>query len=257
MNELKVFNSPEFGQVRTFDKGGEPWFVGKDVATILGYERTADAIRAHVDDDDKGVGEIQTPGGKQKIVIINESGLYSLVLSSKLPTAKKFKHWITSEVLPAIRKTGGYIANAETMTDAEIMSKALLIAKQTIESREQRIHSLEAETERMKPKEIFADAVSASNSSILIGDLAKILHGNGIKIGRGRLFAWMREHGFLIKQKGTSYNMPTQRAMELGLFRVKEGSYVDGKGNNIITKTTKVTGKGQQYFINKFLAEKS
>lgn len=257
MNELKVFNSPEFGQVRTFDKDGEPWFVGKDVATILGYERTADAIRAHVDDDDKGVGEIQTPGGKQKIVIINESGLYSLVLSSKLPTAKKFKHWITSEVLPAIRKTGGYIANAETMTDAEIMSKALLIAKQTIESREQRIHSLEAETERMKPKEIFADAVSASNSSILIGDLAKILHGNGIKIGRGRLFAWMREHGFLIKQKGTSYNMPTQRAMELGLFRVKEGSYVDGKGNNIITKTTKVTGKGQQYFINKFLAEKS
>lgn len=257
MNELKVFNSPEFGQVRTFDKDGEPWFVGKDVAIILGYERTADAIRAHVDEDDKGVGEIQTPGGKQKIVIINESGLYSLVLSSKLPTAKKFKHWVTSEVLPAIRKTGGYIANAETMTDAEIMSKALLIAKQTIESREQRIHSLEAETERMKPKEIFADAVSASNSSILIGDLAKILHGNGIKIGRGRLFAWMREHGFLIKQKGTSYNMPTQRAMELGLFRVKEGSYVDGKGNNIITKTTKVTGKGQQYFINKFLAEKS
>lgn len=255
MNELKIFNSSEFGQVRTVTIDGEPWFIGKDVATILGYERTADAIRAHVDEDDKGVGEIQTPGGKQKIVIINESGLYSLVLSSKLPTAKKFKHWITSEVLPAIRKTGGYIANAETMTDAEIMSKALLIAKQTIESREQRIHSLEAETERMKPKEIFADAVSASNSSILIGDLAKILHGNGIKIGRGRLFAWMREHGFLIKQKGTSYNMPTQRAMELGLFRVKEGSYVDGKGNNIITKTTKVTGKGQQYFINKFLGK--
>lgn len=171
-----------------------------------------------------------------------------------MPTAKQFKRWVTAEILPSIRKTGGYIANAETMTDAEIMSKALLIAKQTIENREQRIHSLEAETERMKPKEIFADAVSASNSSILIGDLAKILHGNGIKIGRGRLFAWMREHGFLIKQKGTSYNMPTQRAMELGLFRVKEGSYVDGKGNNIITKTTKVTGKGQQYFINKFLA---
>ena len=255
MNELKIFNSSEFGQVRTITIDGEPWFIGKDVATILGYERTADAIRAHVDEDDKGVGEIQTPGGKQKIVIINESGLYSLVLSSKLPTAKKFKHWVTAEILPSIRRTGGYIANAETMTDAEIMSKALLIAKQTIESREQRIHSLEAETERMKPKEIFADAVSASNSSILIGDLAKILHGNGIKIGRGRLFAWMREHGFLIKQKGTSYNMPTQRAMELGLFRVKEGSYVDGKGNNIITKTTKVTGKGQQYFINKFLGK--
>ncbi|WP_292300462.1 phage antirepressor [Megasphaera sp.] len=255
MNELQIFKSPEFGQVRTVMIGGEPWLVGKDIATALGYTNTRKALNDHVDDEDKGVTKCDTLGGAQEMTIINESGLYSLVLSSKLPTAKKFKHWITSEVLPAIRKTGGYIANAETMTDAEIMSKALLIAKQTIESREQRIHSLEAETERMKPKEIFADAVSASNSSILIGDLAKILHGNGIKIGRGRLFAWMREHGFLIKQKGTSYNMPTQRAMELGLFRVKEGSYVDGKGNNIITKTTKVTGKGQQYFINKFLGK--
>lgn len=255
MNELQIFNSPEFGQVRTVTIDGEPWFIAKDVATALGYSNTRDAIAKHVDDDDKNTVVIRDGKGNPNQTIINESGLYSLVLSSKLPTAKKFKHWITSEVLPAIRKTGGYIANAETMTDAEIMSKALLIAKQTIESREQRIHSLEAETERMKPKEIFADAVSASNSSILIGDLAKILHGNGIKIGRGRLFAWMREHGFLIKQKGTSYNMPTQRAMELGLFRVKEGSYVDGKGNNIITKTTKVTGKGQQYFINKFLGK--
>lgn len=257
MNELQIFNSPEFGQVRTVTIDGEPWFIAKDVATALGYSNTRDAIAKHVDDDDKNTVVIRDGKGNPNQTIINESGLYSLVLSSKLPTAKKFKHWITSEVLPAIRKTGGYIANAETMTDAEIMSKALLIAKQTIDNREQRIHSLELETERMKPKEIFADAVSASNSSILIGDLAKILHGNGIKIGRGRLFAWMREHGYLIKQKGTSYNMPTQRAMELKLFKVKEGSYVDGKGNNVITKTTKVTGKGQQYFINKFLAEKS
>lgn len=256
MNELQIFNSPEFGQVRTVTIDGESWFIAKDVATALGYSNTRDAIAKHVDDDDKNTVVIRDGKGNPNQTIINESGLYSLVLSSKLPTAKKFKHWITSEVLPAIRKTGGYIANAETMTDAEIMSKALMIAKQTIESREQRIHSLEAETERMKPKEIFADAVSASNSSILIGDLAKILHGNGIKIGCGRLFAWMREHGYLIKQKGTSYNMPTQRAMELKLFKVKEGSYVDGKGNNVITKTTKVTGKGQQYFINKFLAEK-
>lgn len=256
MNELQIFKSQEFGQVRTVTIDGEPWFVAKDVADALGYSNSRDALARHVDDEDKTSVVIPDTGSnyKSKATLINESGLYSLVLSSKLPTAKKFKHWITSEVLPAIRRTGGYIANAETMTDAEIMSKALLIAKQTIENREQRIHSLEAETERMKPKEIFADAVSASNSSILIGDLAKILHGNGIKIGRGRLFSWMREHGFLIKQKGTSYNMPTQRAMELGLFRVKEGSYVDGKGNNIITKTTKVTGKGQQYFINKFLA---
>ena len=256
MNELQIFKSQEFGQVRTVTIDGEPWFVAKDVAMALGYAKPENAVANHIDSEDKTSTLIQGSGSnyKSKATLINESGLYSLVLSSKLPTAKKFKHWVTAEILPSIRRTGGYIANAETMTDAEIMSKALLIAKQTIENREQRIHSLEAETERMKPKEIFADAVSASNSSILIGDLAKILHGNGIKIGRGRLFAWMREHGFLIKQKGTSYNMPTQRAMELGLFRVKEGSYVDGKGNNIITKTTKVTGKGQQYFINKFLA---
>lgn len=257
MNELQIFKSPEFGQIRTLTIDSEPWFVGKDVADILGYQNGSRDINRHVDADDKRKEMITDGKQLKETILINESGLYSLILSSKLPTAKQFKRWVTAEILPSIRRTGGYIANTETMTDAEIMSKALLIAKQTIESREQRIHSLEAETERMKPKEIFADAVSASNSSILIGDLAKILHGNGIKIGRGRLFAWMREHGFLIKQKGTSYNMPTQRAMELGLFRVKEGSYVDGKGNNIITKTTKVTGKGQQYFINKFLAEKS
>ena len=254
-SDMQIFKNKQFGEIRTVVIDGEPWFVAKDVATALGYSNTRDAIAKHVDDDDKNTVVIRDGKGNPNQTVINESGLYSLVLSSKLPTSKKFKHWITSEVLPAIRRTGGYIADAETMTDAEIMSKALLIAKKTIENREQRIHSLEAETERMKPKEIFADAVSASNSSILIGDLAKILHGNGIKIGRGRLFAWMREHGFLIKQKGTSYNMPTQRAMELGLFRVKEGSYVDGKGNNIITKTTKVTGKGQQYFINKFLGK--
>lgn len=257
MNELQIFKSPEFGRIRTLTIDSEPWFVGKDVADILGYQNGSRDINRHVDADDKRKEMITDGKQLKETILINESGLYSLILSSKLPTAKQFKRWVTAEILPSIRRTGGYIANTETMTDAEIMSKALLIAKQTIESREQRIHSLEAETERMKPKEIFADAVSASNSSILIGDLAKILHGNGIKIGRGRLFAWMREHGFLIKQKGTSYNMPTQRAMELGLFRVKEGSYVDGKGNNIITKTTKVTGKGQQYFINKFLAEKS
>lgn len=254
MNELQIFKSPEFGQIRTLTIDSEPWFVGKDVADILGYQNGSRDINRHVDADDKRKEMITDGKQLKETILINESGLYSLILSSKLPTAKQFKRWVTAEILPSIRRTGGYIANTETMTDAEIMSKALLIAKQTIENREQRIHSLEAETERMKPKEIFADAVSASNSSILIGDLAKILHGNGIKIGRGRLFAWMREHGFLIKQKGTSYNMPTQRAMELGLFRVKEGSYVDGKGNNIITKTTKVTGKGQQYFINKFLA---
>lgn len=216
MNELQIFKSPEFGQIRTLTIDGEPWFVGKDVADILGYQNGSRDINRHVDADDKRKEMITDGKQLKETILINESGLYSLILSSKLPTAKQFKRWVTAEILPSIRKTGGYIANAETMTDAEIMSKALLIAKQTIENREQRIHSLEAETERMKPKEIFADAVSASNSSILIGDLAKILHGNGIKIGRGRLFAWMREHGFLIKQKGTSYKRKALMLMVKG-----------------------------------------
>ena len=167
MNNLKAFGNPEFGTIRVSVINSEPWFVGKDVAEILGYQRTADAIRTHVDSEDKGVGEIQTPGGTQTMTVINESGLYSLILSSKLPTAKKFKRWVASEVLPAIRKHGAY----------------------------------------------------------------------------------------LTEQKGASYNMPTQRAMDMGLFRVKEGTYINGSGANIVTKTTKVTGRGQQFFINKFLKE--
>lgn len=253
MNNIQIFNNPEFGQVRTVIIDDEPWFAGKDVAAALGYSNTKDALARHVDTDDKGGSRITTPSGTQEMTIINESGLYSLILSSKLPTAKKFKRWVTSEVLPAIRKTGGYIPAASDMSDEEIMAKALLIGKRTIEQQKERIKALEADKDRMRPKEIFADAVATSNTSILIGDLAKILKGNGINIGQKRLFAWMRDHGFLIKQKCVSYNMPTQRSMEMGLFQVKEGSYVGSDGTMKITRTTKVTGKGQQYFINIFL----
>lgn len=253
MNNIQIFNNPEFGQVRTVIIDDEPWFAGKDVAAALGYSNTKDALARHVDTDDKRGSRITTPSGTQEMTIINESGLYSLILSSKLPTAKKFKRWVTSEVLPAIRKTGGYIPAASDMSDEEIMAKALLIGKRTIEQQKERIKALEADKDRMRPKEIFADAVATSNTSILIGDLAKILKGNGINIGQKRLFAWMRDHGFLIKQKCVSYNMPTQRSMEMGLFQVKEGSYVGSDGTMKITRTTKVTGKGQQYFINIFL----
>lgn len=253
MNNIQIFNNPEFGQVRTVTIDDEPWFAGKDVAAALGYSNTKDALARHVDTDDKRGSRITTPSGTQEMTIINESGLYSLILSSKLPTAKKFKRWVTSEVLPAIRKTGGYIPAASDMSDEEIMAKALLIGKRTIEQQKERIKALEADKDRMRPKEIFADAVATSNTSILIGDLAKILKGNGINIGQKRLFAWMRDHGFLIKQKCVSYNMPTQRSMEMGLFQVKEGSYVGSNGTMKITRTTKVTGKGQQYFINIFL----
>ena len=244
MNELQVFKNQEFGSVRTLVVNDEPWFVGKDVAESLGYTATEKAIRTHIDGDDKGVTEMDTPGGKQKVVIINESGLYSLVLSSKLPSAKKFKRWVTSEVLPALRKTGQY--QVKELSGQELMAKALIEAQSVLAAKDKQI-------EEMKPKVVFADAVATSHTSILVGELAKILKQNGIDMGQKRLFAWLREKGYLIKRQGIDYNMPTQQAMDLGLFEIKEGSYVNGSGVNIITKTPKVTGKGQQYFINKFL----
>lgn len=241
--ELKIFRSNEFGEVRTVTIDGEPWFVGKDVAAALGYERTADAIRQHVEVNDKGLGEIQTPGGKQIMCLINESGLYALIFGSKLESAKRFKHWVTSEVLPAIRKTGSYQMNIPQ--GKELLALAVLEAQKTIEEQT-------AQIERMRPKEIFADAVAASRQSILIGQLAKLICQNGHEIGQKRLFKWMRENGYLMKN-GSDYNMPTQRYVEQGLFEIKESTIANPDGSTRLTRTTKVTGKGQQYFINKFL----
>ena len=252
MNNLQIFNSPDFGQIRTIQQNGEPWFVGKDVAKILGYERADNAIRNHVDDEDKLMHQISASGQNREMYIINESGLYSLILSSKMPKAKEFKRWVTSEVIPAIRKTGGYIAGSENMTDAEIMAKAVLVAQSTIRQRDQRIKELESDVAAAKPKVLFADAVSASDSTILIGDLAKILKQNGHPIGQKRLFEWLRGNGYLIKRQGADYNSPTQRAMEMGLFKIKETAISHSDGHVSVSKTTKVTGKGQQYFINKF-----
>lgn len=246
MNELQVFKNQEFGSVRTLVINSEPWFVGRDVAEVLGYKKPENAIANHVDDDDKTTTLIQGIGSnyKSKTMIINESGLYSLVLSSKLPSAKKFKRWVTSEVLPALRKTGQY--QVKELSGSELMAKALIEAQNVLAAKDKQI-------EEMKPKVVFADAVATSHTSILVGELAKILKQNGIDMGQKRLFAWLREKGYLIKRQGTDYNMPTQKAMELGLFEIKEGSYVNGSGVNITTKTPKITGKGQQYFINKFL----
>ena len=249
---MKTFESPEFGQVRTINQNGEPWLVGKDVAKALGYgegKSLANAISNHVDPEDKGVTEMVTPGGKQKMVIINESGLYSLVLGSKLPTARKFRRWVTSEVLPSIRKSGGYIAGQESMSDSDLMAKALLVAQRQIEERNRQI-------ETMQPKALFADAVSASKTSILVGDLAKLLKQNGVNIGQNRLFEWLRTNGYLIRMKGMSWNMPTQRAMDQGLFEVKETTISHSDGHISINKTVKVTGKGQVYFVNKFVSSR-
>lgn len=257
MNELKIFENPAFGKVRVVEQGGEPWFVGKDVAEILGYSDLNKAVAMHVDDDDKKLNDKTSPSfGQRGTTLINESGLYSLVLSSKLPDAKKFKHWVTAEVLPAIRKTGGYIAGSEKMSDAELMAKAVLVAQATIKERDARIKELESDTQRMKPKEIFADAVSASDQTILIGDLAKLIKQNGHDIGQKRMFEWLRNNGYLIKRQGADYNSPTQRAMELGLFHIKETAVTHSDGHVTVSKTVKVTGKGQAYFVNKLLGAK-
>lgn len=256
MNELKIFENPAFGKVRIIQQNGEPWFIGKDVAEILGYSNTPKAIRDHVDDEDKLAERIVLSGQNREVAIINESGLYSLILSSKMPKAKEFKRWVTAEVLPAIRKTGGYIAGSEKMSDAELMAKAVLVAQATIKERDARIKELENDTQRMKPKEIFADAVSASDQTILIGDLAKLIKQNGHDIGQKRMFEWLRNNGYLIKRQGADYNSPTQRAMELGLFRIKETAVTHSDGHVTVSKTVKVTGKGQAYFVNKLLGAK-
>ena len=254
MDNLQIFNSPEFGQVRTIQQNGEPWFVGKDVAEALGYSNPRDALAKHVKENHKsdGVAIRDSIGREQHPTIIDEAGLYSLVMRAKTDKAEAFQEWVTSEVIPAIRKTGGYIAGSENMTDAEIMAKAVLVAQSTIRQRDQRIKELESDVAAAKPKVLFADAVSASDSTILIGDLAKILKQNGHPIGQKRLFCWMREQGYLIKRAGADYNSPTQRAMEMGLFKIKETAISHSDGHVSVSKTTKVTGKGQQYFINKF-----
>ena len=250
MNELQIFESEEFGKVRTVVINNEPYLVGRDVADALGYAKPENAIANHVDDEDKTTTLIQGTGSnyKSNAVCINESGLFSLILGSKLPTAKKFKHWVTAEVLPSIRKTGKYAVPHDSYMIEDPVKRALAWAEEE-KVRQEQARALEV----AKPKTLFADAVASSSTSILVRDLAKVLHQNGINIGQNRMFDWLREHGYLIKS-GSSKNMPTQKAMELKLFRIKEGTYIDSNGNNVTTKTPKVTGKGQIYFVNKFLS---
>ena len=250
MNELQIFENVEFGKVRTIVIDGEPWLVGKDVAEILGYTNSRKAIADHVDDEDKGVTKCDTLGGMQDLTVINESGFYSLVIGSKLPTAKRFKRWVTSEVLPSIRKTGSYVANP----DSYMINDPVERAKKWIE--EEKVRQEQAkQIEAQKPMVLFANSVSASKSEILVGELAKIIKQNGVDMGEKRLFAWLREHGYLISRKGNDWNMPTQYSMERGLFRIKETTVNHSDGHTTVNKTPKVTGKGQIYFVNKFLGK--
>lgn len=249
MNDLKIWESPEFGVLRVIERDGEPWMVGKDVAQALGYQNGSRDINRHVDEEDRRKIMFSDGTQNKETIIINESGLYSLVLSSKLPGAKRFRRWVTNEVLPSIRKDGGYIKTAPGMSDADIMAKAILLAQKTIEGQK-------AQIAEMTPKALFADAVSASSTSILVGDLAKLIRQNGLDIGQNRLFDWLRNNGYLIRAKGMSWNMPTQRSMDMGLFEVKETSITHSDGHISVNKTVKVTGKGQIYFVNKLVPKK-
>ncbi len=253
MDKLQIFENPEFGTMRTVTIDGEPWMVGKDVAAALGYSNPSKALGDHVDAEDKGVTKCDTLGGPQEMTIINESGLYSLVLSSKLPGAKKFRHWVTSEVLPSIRKHGAYMT-PETLEAAILNPDTMIQLCMELKAEQEKRKALEQKVEQDKPKVLFSDAVSASKSSILVGELAKLLKQNGVDIGQNRLFDWLRQNGYLIRRKGNDYNMPTQKSMEMGLFEIKETAIAHSDGHITIHKTPKVSGKGSVYFINKFCA---
>lgn len=248
MNEIQTFDSPEFGSIRVVrDEDGEPWFVAKDVLDVLDLDKTA--LRK-LDEDEKGVDSIHTPGGEQQMTIVTEPGFYKLVMRSRKPEAKAFQRWVTHEVLPALRRDGGYMV-ARDETPEQTMARAVLLAQQTIDRQKSRIAGLEAENEEMRPKALFADAVAASDGTCLIGEFAKMLRQNGVDIGQNRLFAMLREDGYLGKV-GQNRNVPTQRSMELGLFRIKETAITHSDGHVTINRTPKLTGKGQRYFLERY-----
>ncbi len=251
-NNLQVFRSDQFGEIRTIEENGNVLFCGSDVAKALGYANPSKALGDHC----KGITKRYTPtnGGNQELSFVPESDLYRLAFSSKLPSAEKFTDWVAEEVLPTIRKTGGYVANddlflATYLPHADEATKMMFTA--TLEA----MRSLNEKIERDKPKVLFAEAVETADDTILIGDLAKLLHQNGVNIGQKRLFNWLRDNGYLIKY-GASKNMPTQYSMERGLMEVKERVVTLPNESVRITRTTKITGKGQTFFVNKFLGEK-
>lgn len=246
MTDIQVFKNDEFGAVRTIEQDGKVMFCGKDVATALGYSNPSKALRDHTRGE-RIVTPLETSGGIQQVQFITEGDLYRLVASSKLPSAQQFESWVFDEVLPSIRKRGGYMASVKDETPEETMARAFILAKETIERKDREIAE-------MKPKALFADAVSTSDKCMLVGELAKVLRQNGVQMGQKRLFAWLRDNGYLMK-RGSSYNLPTQKAMEMELFEVKETAINHSDGHVSTNFTTKVTPKGQQYFINKFLGE--
>lgn len=248
MNELKIFENAEFGQVRTVQLNNKPYFCMVDICKSLDISNISQAKTRLKEDGVISNEVIDSLGRKQQANFINESNMYKLIFQSRKDSAERFTDWVTMEVLPAIRKHGAYAVD-ELLNNPDMAIKAFTALKEEREKNK----TLQADNARMKPKEVFADAVSTSKCSILIGELAKLLKQNGYDTGEKRLFQWLRENNFLVKRKGTDFNAPTQKSMELGLFEVKETAITHSDGHTTINKTTKVTGKGQQYFINKFL----
>lgn len=253
MDNLQTWNYGS-SEIRTVEKDGEPWWVLADVCKVLEISNSRN-VSSRLETDEKGVTLVDTLGGTQQMTIINESGLYAVILRSDKPQAKPFRKWVTNEVLPSIRKHGAYMTD-QTLEQALTSPDFLIqLATQLKEEKEQR-KRLEVKVEQDRPKVLFAESVSASKTSILVGELAKILKQNGVNTGQTRLFAWMRENGYLIKRRGNDYNMPTQRVMEMKLFEVKETSVTHSDGHISVNKTPKVTGKGQVYFVNKIMNAK-
>lgn len=242
--QVETFTSTEFGSIRAFNgEDGEPWFVASDIAKTLGY-RDAEKMTRRLDDDEKGTRSVGTPGGDQQMTVITEAGLYAAILGSKVEGAQRFKRWVTHEVLPSIRRHGGYMAGQEAMSPEQMLAASM----RWLESR---IKEQEAQLEEQKPKVLFADAVSASDGTCLVGELAKMLTQAGYTVGQNRLFRQLREDGYLGKT-GQNRNVPLQRLVEQGLFRIKETAITHPDGHVTINRTPKVTGKGQTYFLKKY-----
>lgn len=242
--EIQTFENADFGAIRVSTVEGEPWFVAKDVCDALGISKYRDAV-SRLDDDERGSVLVDTLGGAQETSTVSEPGLYKLIMRSRKPEAKAFQRWVTHEVLPAIRRTGGYIAAKQDETPEQIMARAVIVAQDTIERQKRQLDEL-------KPKAMFADAVAASDGTCLVGELAKMIRQNGVEIGQNRLFDVLRARGFLGKS-GSNRNVPTQRAMDMGLFRIKETAITHSDGHVTLNRTPKVTGKGQRYFVEMFV----
>ena len=254
-NEIQKFDFRGASLRTLTDETGEPWFVAKDACDILGMSNPSMAITALDKDEVAQIDPKDYLGSEnrsnQAVNIVSEPGLYKLIMRSRKPEAKEFQRWVTHEVLPQIRRTGGYIPTDAGDDDMTILAKAVMIGQRTMEAQKRKIAAQQTRIVELEPKARFADAVAASDGTCLVGELAKMLRQNGMDIGQNRLFRLLQADGYLGKS-GSNRNVPTQRAMELGLFRIKETTVTHADGHTTVSRTPKVTGKGQRYFIDRY-----